>query len=117
MRKLNKVIKRTQYNLPIITDVLRKQTGYKFLTKLDISMQYYTFELNKERKKLCIIVTPFGPFCYNRVPMGLETSPGYAQAQLEEVLQGITDTECYIDNIGIFYTSWKHHLATMYNIL
>ena len=80
VRKLNKVIKRTQYNLPIITDVLRKRKGFQFLTKLDISMQYYTFELDKECRKLCTIVILFGPFCYNRVPMGLTTSPGYAQA-------------------------------------
>ena len=86
MRELNKVIKWTQYNLPIITDVLCKQTGYEFLTKLDISMQYYTFEMDEEIKKLCTIVTLFGPFCYNRVPMGLKTSPGYVQVQLDEVL-------------------------------
>ncbi len=38
MRELNKVIKRTHYNFQIITDVLRKQTWYEFLTKLYISM-------------------------------------------------------------------------------
>ena len=117
MRELNKVIKQTQYNFPIITDVLGKWKWYEFLTKLDISMQYYTFELDKESKKLCTIATPFGPFWYNRVPMGLKTSPGYAQAQMEEVLWGIADTECYIDNIGIFSTSWKQHLATVDEVL
>ena len=117
MRELNKVIKRTQYTLPIINDVLRKRRGYEFLTKLDISMQYYTFELDEESRKLCTIVTPFGAYCYNRVPMGLKISPGFAQARMEEVLRGLDSVECYIDDIGVFNTSWDQHLAVLGEVL
>jgi hypothetical protein len=41
-RQLNKVIRCKQYPLPIIMDILRKCSGYKFFTKLDVSMQYYS---------------------------------------------------------------------------
>ena len=89
MRELNKVIKQMQYTLPIINDVLRKQRGYEFLTKLDILMKSYTLELDVASRKLCTIVMPFGAYSYNRVPMGLKISPMYAQAHMEEVLRGM----------------------------
>ncbi len=47
-RQLNKVMRHKQYPLPIIMDILSKCSGYKFFTKLDVSMQCYTFELDNK---------------------------------------------------------------------
>jgi hypothetical protein len=48
--QLNKIIRCKQYQLLIITDILRKCSGYKVFTKLNVSMQYYMFELDKKVK-------------------------------------------------------------------
>jgi len=90
-RGLNKYLKRKTYPIPRIADILARRTGYKFLSKLDISMQFYTFELDDESAELCTIATPFGLYRYRKLPMGICQSPDIAQEVMEKTLRDISD--------------------------
>jgi len=68
-RGLNRNLKRRVYPLPKIGDIMLQRRGYKFVTKLDVSMQYYTFVLDEDSQELCVIATPFVLYKYKRLPM------------------------------------------------
>ncbi len=112
-RALNKAIKRKVYPLPKIQDVLLRRSGYRYLTKIDLSMQYYTFMLDEESRPLTTIATPFGLYRYLRLPMGVSQSPDIAQEIMEKVLAGIDDIEIYLDDIAVFSKTYEQHLSTL----
>jgi hypothetical protein len=115
--QLNKFIRCKQYSLLIITDILRNCSVYKFFTKLDISMQYYTFELDEESQDLCNIITLFGKYKYLRLLMGLKCLPDITQAAMENVLSDIKDVDIYIDDTGAFSSDWDHQVNFLATIL
>ena len=115
--RLNKYLKRKVYLLPKISDILARRTGYAFFTKLDISMQYYTFEMDEESKNLCTFATPFGLYWYCRLPMGVSESPDISTEIMTQLFADIPDIECYMDDIRCFSNDWKSHIHLLTTVL
>ena len=99
-------------------DIFKRHATYKYFTKLNISMQYYTFKLYKESSLMCVLVTPFGKYQRTRVLMGLKPSADWAQATMEEVFNDILHLiECFFDDIGIFSNDWDQHITLVSQFL
>ena len=80
-------------------------------------MQYYTFELDEASKDLCTIVTPFGKYRYNRLPMGLKCSPNFAQEVLENICHDLEDIGVYIDDVCAFSKTWENYIKLIDTVL
>eukprot|EP00804_Cyclotella_cryptica_P022537 CCRYP_009431-RA/>CCRYP_009431-RA protein AED:0.41 eAED:0.38 QI:0/-1/0/1/-1/0/1/0/107 len=101
---LGTVINQKQYPLSIIVIILCKHIGYKFFSKLGISMHYYTFELHEKSQDICTIITPFGKYKYTCLLMGLKCSPDIAQSIMENAPLCIDVTDVYINDFGAFFS-------------
>ena len=113
-RKLNELIVRKPFLLPRIQDILHQRGKYTYFTKINLLMMFYCFELSKRSKHICVISTEENNHCYNRLPMGVKISPDVAQRFMVDMLQGIPNCCCYIDDLGIWTDgSFEDHLAVV----
>ena len=103
-RRLNKLLRRPRYFLPSIPAIVQKKASFYHITKFDISMGFYTFELDSHAQHYCVISTPFGLNMYLRLVMGLTNSPDVFQSVMHPLFQDIPAVECFIDDIAIFPT-------------
>ena len=62
-------------------------------------MGYYTTRLSPASQDMMTIVTEFGKFRYNCLPMGMCTSGDIFQAKLDKLLGDIEGVKTYIDYI------------------
>jgi len=74
-RRLNKIMAKDKYPIPLIDNLLDKLVGKSVFTKLDLKKGYFHVFVNEDLVKYTSFTTPLGQFEFLRIPMGLKTSP------------------------------------------
>jgi hypothetical protein len=117
-RRLNAQIKRKPFPLPKISDLLRKLSGFKYATAIDLNMGYYHIPLDLEAQKLCTTILPWSKYQYKRLPAGVKTSPDIFQRIMYELLGDIPNIQVYLDDIIITSNgTFEEHAAIMEQVL
>ena len=75
---------------------------YSHFTKIDLSVMFYCFKLDKESQNICVISAEHGCYAQKRLPMGVKILTNVAQQHMTDMLQGILTTSFYIDDVGIW---------------
>jgi hypothetical protein len=105
-------ISRKLFLLPKISDILRKLSGFKYDTAIDLSMGYYHIPLSLEAQNLCTTILPWGKYQHKRLPMGVKTSPDIFQRIMYELLGDIPNIQVYLYDILITSNgTYKEHAA------
>ncbi|XP_046409071.1 uncharacterized protein LOC124173951 [Ischnura elegans] len=109
--QLNKNIRREQHELPSVDECLSllRAAESKFFSKLDASRGYYQIPLRRECRLLTTFITPFGRYCFNRMPMGLSSAGEHFQRRMSEALAGLKGVINVMDDILVFGATEKEH--------
>ena len=113
-RELNKRILRQPYPIPKIQDLLLRLERFRYGTTLYLNMGYYHIEISAKSKELCTIVTQWGKYKYQQLPMVLWNSPDIFQEKMSELFVGLDTVRVYIDDLlHVTKGSWTEHLAIL----
>ena len=99
--RLNQKLVRNPYPLRIIGETTQQLEGFQYTVALDLNKGYYTIRLSPASQYMTKIVTEFGKFRYNRLPMGMCASGDIFQAKVDKLLGYIKGVKTYIDGILI----------------
>ena len=88
--------------LPSVEQTLAQLGGAIVFSKLDANSGFWQIELTKESSLLTTFITPFGRYCFNRLPFGITSASEYFQKRMSEILQGIEGVVCLIDDVLVY---------------
>ncbi|XP_076038210.1 uncharacterized protein LOC143023540 [Oratosquilla oratoria] len=86
---LNKAVKREVHPMASVDENLAKLRGSKVFTKLDANSGFWQIPLDEESRLLTTFATPFGRYCFNRLPFGISSAPEIFQRTMSTILEGL----------------------------
>lgn len=109
LQKLNDNIKRERYQLPTTEETLAKLSGSTVFTSLDAASGFWQVPLHEDSSLLTTFITPFGRFCFKRLPFGINIAPEIFQRKMNELLEGLEGVAVYMDDVIVHGKDMKEH--------
>ncbi|XP_014673997.1 PREDICTED: uncharacterized protein K02A2.6-like [Priapulus caudatus] len=88
-RYLNRALKRPYHKIPTVEELTHHFAGAKVFSKLDAKAGYWSIKLDEESQLLTTFQSPFGRYCFVRLPFGLSVSQDIFQLKMDQILDQV----------------------------
>ena len=108
-KDLNENIKREYYQIPTREEIISEMAGASYFSKLDASQGFWQLKLDESSTKYCSFNTPFGRYCYLRLPFGIKSAPEIFHRAMEQIIESLEGVRVYIDDIIVWGSTLQEH--------
>ena len=96
---LNAAVRREIHPMATVEESLSRLGESSVFSKLDANSGFWQIDLEQESRKLTTFLSPFGRFCFNRLPFGVSSAPEIFQRAMSRLLEGVPGIICHMDDI------------------
>ncbi|SCV73203.1 BQ2448_7128 [Microbotryum intermedium] len=118
-RKLNGHTVKDRTPLPLPDDILSTCSKVQFWAKINMTNSFFQTKMAEDDIPKTAVSTPWGLYKWTVMPMGLCNARATHQQRVNEALQGLLGTICfvYLDDITIFADTLEEHEARVHQVL
>lgn len=117
LKRLNECVQREFHLLPHVEETLAQLSGAQVFTKLDANSGFWQIPLAKKSHLLITFITPFGRYCFNKLPFGITSAPELFQRRMNSMLSGLSGVLCLMDDVLIFGKDQAEHDYRLHRVL
>lgn len=117
LTKLNESVRRENYPLPSTDQLLAQLADATVFSKLDCNSGFHQIPLDETSQELTTFITPFGRFCYTRLPFGISSGPEVFHRMMSQLLADIQGVICDIDDILVSGRCQDEHNQRLSEVL
>jgi hypothetical protein len=112
---LNKACPKDNFLLPQIDKIVDSAAGCKVMSLLDCFSSYHQIYMKEEDKASTSFITPFGTYCFIRMPEGLKNAGSTFSHLTKTVLESQAGRNIftYVDDIVVASKNKEDHLADL----
>ena len=116
-RRLNQALKRPHHKIPTIEELTHQFCGSRFFSKLDAKSGYWSVQLDEESQLLTTFQTPYGRYCFTRLPFGLKVSQDIFQQKMDQILENIKGATGISDDVVVYGKTEEEHDESLRNLM
>ena len=117
LTKLYENVRQERHILPSVDHILAQLSDATVFTKLDANAGFWQIKLPEESTLYTTFITPFGRYCFKRLPFGITSAPKFFQKKMSAILTNLDGVVCMIDDILIYGRNQEEHDKRLSDVL